>query len=218
MSNLISAQIRNNINIFLNRYFSAIIFVASVVVLVAGFSFLLLPKYKEVMRGIESAGAEYDSEYSEMQKYLSELKKLKNEFQKISQEDIAKIQIMLPQEEYHEELLAQMENIVLKNGFLLTFLQVEDNGQIERVPRDGGRDGKANDAGGDRIPLEVQTTVNQVKIKMDIVGADYSGLKKLLGIIENNLRLIDILNISFDPTGGKTSLEMRAYYIKSAGR
>lgn len=210
MRDIISAQIKNTVNIFLNRYFSAIALVVAVIILISGYLFLVRPKYKQIVNDIESAGEEESLNYSKRQKYLSQLKELKAEYRKISQEDIEKIKIMLPGTNNREELLAQMEKIITKNGFLLTSLSVED---IEPRQEKIAIPAKSKTADNKNlIKPAAKISVNKVKINMNIIGTDYSGLKKLLDVIENNLRLIDITNLSFSPNGNTTSLEMYAYY------
>ena len=212
MKSVISARIKNNINIFLNRYFNAIAFAAAVVIFVLGYLFLIAPKYKQIVYNIESAGEEEGVKYSERQKYLNQLKKLKTEYQTMDQADIEKIEKMLPSKKYHEELLPQLEEIILKNGFLLTSLQVEADG-IQQENTENQTKSK-NTGNKNLTEPAIKNKISKIKIKMNIVGADYKGFKRLLGVIENNLRLMDITNLSFDPSGDMISLEMYAYYLE----
>ena len=51
---------------------------------------------------------------------------------------------------------------------------------------------------------------------MEIIGVNYDGLKKLLATIENNLRLMDVNKIDFDPGARTVTLEVALYYLKPA--
>ncbi len=208
---IINAQIKNNINIFLDRYFGAIAIITAVIVLVLGNLLLVWPKYKQIINDIESAEKKESLDYAKRQKYLNQLKELKSEYQKISQDDIKKIEIMLPQENNKEELLAQMENLISKNGFLLTDLRVEDVAAKQESSAGAAKGQSAGDKG--LIVQAAKPGLNKVKININVVGTDYEGLKRLLGVIENNLRLMDVTNLFFDPEGRKSSLEMYAYYV-----
>jgi len=205
MPNIISAQIKNSVNIFLSKYFGAVAVFVAMAILVFGNLFFVWPEYKRIINDIESANKKEDLKYAERQKYLKQLKELKAEYQKISPDDIKKIEIMLPKKNNREELLAQMENMIARNGFLLADLRVEDI--VEK------QDGAADEAEKkDSIDPADRKGVNKIKINMNIVGTDYDGFKRLLRVIENNLRLLDITNLSFSPGSQKTSLEMYAYY------
>lgn len=212
MKDVISAQIKNNINIFLNRYFGAIAIFAAVIVLILGNLFLVWPKYKQITDDIRSAEKKESLNYSKRQKYLSQLKELKAEYKKINQDDIKKIEIMLPKTNNKEKLLAQIEKIILKNGFLLKDLRVEDVNDKQKKAVVAKKNMSADTSKGLIKPVG-KVNIKKVKINMNVIGADYKGFKKLLGVIENNLRLMDITSLSFSPGGGSVSLEMYAYYV-----
>jgi len=209
MSNIISDQIKNNINIFLSQYFRIIIVVVVMTILLAGNLFFVWPKYKRILKDIDAANKEEDLRYAKRQKYLNQLKELKSEYQRINRDDLRKIKIMLPKKSSREELLAQTEDMIVKNGFLLTDLRVEN------VADKQGDNIANNKAAQEESLVKPANTVSVKKIKiiMNVVGTDYTGLKRLLKIIENNLRLMDVVNLSFNLTNRTTSLEVYTYYI-----
>ncbi len=209
MKDIINAQIKNSINIFLNRYFSVVALAAAIVILVLGGLFLIFPKYKQIDNNIKLADKKESLNYAKRQKYLSQLKELKAEYQKINQDDIKKIKIMLPKTNNREELLAEIEKMILKNGFLLTNLRVED---VDAKQKNIAGAAKKNNKNNKNLVKTAAISINKVKINMNVIGTDYGGLKKLLGVVENNLRLMDIVNLSFNPGDKTTSLEVYAYY------
>jgi hypothetical protein len=204
-------QIKNIINIFLTRYFKVIVLILTIMILIVGYSFLIKPKYKQIIQEVKSVSEEKSPKYLNRKKYLNQLKELKAEYQKISLSDINKIKAILPSEKGHEELLAQLEDIILKNGLLLTSLQIEEVAEAKdkEVSRREGE--KAEDSSSEDKLLK---EINKLKIRMEIIGTDYVGFKNLLNVIENNLRLMDIVSLSFSPDNNTTSLELYVYYIK----
>jgi Tfp pilus assembly protein PilO len=207
MKDIKSIQIKNTINIFLNRYFNIVAFGVTIIILVLGFSFLILPKYKQIGQEIKLAGEEKSAEYLERQKYLNQLEELKAEYQRISPADIERLKSMIPYEKEHERLLAQLESIILKNGFLFPSLhieEVESKSQSTKTP-----------AKNDSTEAESSNKIKKVAIKTEIIGTDYTGLKRILNVFENNLRLMDIANLSFNPKENRTSLTLYAYYLES---
>ena len=135
---------------------------------------------------------------SEKRNSLNKIKKLKEAYQQISREDIDKIEAILPEEGGEDKLLAELEDIVLGNGLILSSLQIEKKG-AEPINKS--------------IINNFSGEIGKIKIGMDIVGTDYVGLKNFLTVIEKNLRLIDIIKIGFSPAENKTSIEAYSYYL-----
>jgi Tfp pilus assembly protein PilO len=184
-----NAQIINGVNNFLNRWFSEIALGLAVIVFIFGCAFLIFPKYKAIKEMARSTGERESAEYVERYKYYNQLKELNSEYEKIKQDDIDKIKIMAPEEKYQEELLAYLEEFVLKNGLLLTSANVEET---------------ASAAEG----------INKLIINLTVAGADYNSFKKLLDEIESNLRILDVDSLSFTPESQSASFKITAYYFK----
>lgn len=192
----------------LTRYFKLIAFALVAAIFVLGFFFLIKPKYKNIIsKNKEIITYEY-LKYEERLKYLNELKKQKASFKTISAEDIKKIKALAPTRLYHEELLAQLEKIILENGLLLNSIDIAEAGSADAS--------KANppEGGGNAAEQGSGLPVKRIKINMSITGTDYTGLKNLLNIMENNLRLIDIVNLSTDTKNKTTSIDAYAYYLE----
>ena len=145
-------------------------------------------------------------ESADQENYLEKLRELKTIYGEVGAADIEKIKKILPESSGEEQLLSQLERIILKNGLILTSLRVEKKEEIK------GRAGVGQETvqQGEILPKEI----GKLKIAMDIVGTDYAGIKHILRALENNLRIIDIVKLSFSPRENKTSLEAAAYYLK----
>ncbi|MBI4812644.1 hypothetical protein HY798_04415 [Candidatus Falkowbacteria bacterium] len=202
-------QIKYEIIAFLERYFKWIVAGLIIAILALGYFFLIQPKYQKIIEESKSIGEDKQAEYWERANYLKKLRELKAVYKQINPKDISKIEAVLPAVESKEELLAQLEAIVLKNGLLLTSLQIEEKKEEEikeKAVLKGGEKGTTDNS---------VKEIGSLKITMEIIGTDYTGLKNLLGVIENNLRLLDATKISFAPQENKTSLEMFAYFLKN---
>lgn len=185
-----NTQIINSINVFLSQRLSAVGLILAAAVFTAGCLFLIFPKYKEIKKEIKLAGERENIEYVERYKYYGQLKKINNDYENINKDDAEKVMAMIPEEKFQEELLAYLENFVLKNGLLLTDANITEG-----------------EAGQDEI--------KKIIINMNVVGADYGGFKKLLNEMENNLRILDVNSLSFDPENQSASFNITAYYFKS---
>lgn len=211
MKRIISVQVKNKINIFLYKYFNLVVLCIVVIILTFGYLSFIKPKYDQINNEYKTASVEEDSKYLERKKYLKQLEDLKQEYQEISVVDIEKIKIMLPEEDNHEELFAQFEDIILKNGLLLTSLSISE---VESKLVDTKALKEENDSAEDSSSNEGILEIKTILVSLSFLGTDYEGLKNILSILENNLRLFDINSLSFNPGGNSTSLELYTYFLE----
>lgn len=205
-------NIKNKINIFLNNYFNGLVFVFFIILLIIGYFFIIRPKYAEIIAKADSATIEEETEYQKQLTYLRQLSELKKEFGEIDKRDVEKISDILPYEKNHEIIFAQMEKIVTENGYILTNLSIDagDTGKNKGQRRSSSTE----DEGGKTETSDQAGEVKKLSIRMSVKGMNYSGFKKLLSAIENNLRLMDINNLSFDPSGAGATFEITAYFLE----
>jgi Tfp pilus assembly protein PilO len=64
--------------------------------------------------------------------------------------------------------------------------------------------------------LKIMPEVGVLNIAMNVSSGDYQAFKRLLVSLERNLRLTDVLSISFNPQSATYSINARAYYIRKA--
>lgn len=203
-------QLKQKVNGFLIRYFNLLAIALAAIILIVGFFLLIKPKYNKISREIRLSNENSESKYDAAFAHLAQLNKLKTEYEKISPESIKKIEIMLPSEKFYEELFVQLESIVLKNGLLLTSLQISPEGSAG-ADKAQNNQAKKDEKVKDALPEEI----TKIKIAMSVAGVDYLGLKNLLYVLENNLQLTDITNLSFSPDQKGATFEMFAYYFVS---
>lgn len=190
---------------FLFRYLSVLIFVFAFLSFIFGIFYIILPKYNSIKDDITSTNTAKEREKEDMELYLLKLNSYLNNFNKISDQEKERIDILLPDSGQVEYLLVNMESLVRKRGLMLLSLSV-----VEQKKTDENKVRRAKESESENIGLP--TGVSAVTIEMEIMGADYNSLKELLKEIENNLRILDIEQINFSPEGGSLSLEMTSYY------
>lgn len=204
-------QFKYALNAFLIRYFKWLIILLAAAIVAGGYFFLIQPKYKKLKEEIKSFSEDKRNEYYDRQKYLNKLKELKAAYKQAKPEDMNKMKVILPEKEGKEELMSQLEAVVLKNGLLLSSLQLEKEKE-EAKDRPAIEMAKAEKGGEEALPKEI----GRIKIEMEIMGTDYRGFKNILYTLENNLRLIDITKVGFAPEEGKTAIQAFTYYLKSS--
>jgi hypothetical protein len=166
----------------------AILFVMAIV-------FIIKPKYEllisitEERKGAEANVAGRIFYEQSLEKLISDYGKIQKDFAEYAD----KINLILPKEKIHEQLLPAIESLVLKNGLLITNIGIS-----------AGEDSASEITGG----------VGEVIISLDLIGVDYGSLKNLLLTLETDLRLKDVTKISFSPDSNTASLELVTYYLK----
>ena len=100
-----------------------------------------------------------------------------------------------------EDVFTGMEKLISSRGFILNSISVNSAAADNASAKDSGKQ-------------KIAGALGEVVIKLDISGVSYEGLKQLLAIIENQLRLMYVKKISYSPEGNTASLEISAYFLK----
>ncbi|MDD5071932.1 MAG: hypothetical protein PHQ42_04335 [Patescibacteria group bacterium] len=203
------AQTRQKINVFLVRYFKWLVIFFVLVVLVLGYFILLKPKYKEIARLTKDGRSGEEREYLERQEHLDDLKKLISVFRSVKTSEINKIDYILKRKDVPEELFGQVEAIARKNGLFLKSLKIESGEESQSGGQKISREVTEEKAAGS-LPPEI----GRIKVTFEVLGVDYFGLKSFLTSIENNLMLMDVVSVDFNPGDESVQLVFYTYYLK----
>lgn len=127
---------------------------------------------------------------------IANINELSNKYDK-SEEDINKLAIAIPPTPQIPELLIQVEELVKKNGLIL-----------------GNIDFSVEGAKGEGLS---QDEVGIIAINVSVEGT-YAGLKNILNDIEKNIRLMDVVSVSFSKIDKETgfssySISLKTYYL-----
>jgi len=196
----------------IHKYFIFAIISAVIAVLLAGYFFLLNPKISQIKLEIANKEEVQSRQYDDLDSYLKRITKYKQSFDQINEDQMRKINIMLPENSEYEDLIVEVEKIVLgmREGLVLKSLTInpieqKSTGNIKEIIS-----GEKEEKKGEANWME---SIGLIEIKAEIEGIDYGNLKKLLSAFENNLRLIDIKEIDSALDGQNLTLTMQTYYM-----
>jgi hypothetical protein len=199
-------QDKNSLNLVLNEYFNLLTLLILLVVFALAYFLFIGPKYQSTSATIRENIESQKKLYAEQEKKLRDLKTVKDVFDNISPADIKKFNGVLPDNYIKEQLFGELEEIVVKNGFMVSTVSVSSDDQV--------------DASGNAMPTAGAPAgdekIGKVTVTVSIGAINYQGLKTLLKTFEANSRLFDIESVSFSEAGNSAQLEFVTYYYKTA--
>jgi len=224
MNQLLNDKFKNGLlplKDFFIKYYNWLLILSVILILSSGYLLLLKPKYNSITKAINDnkvLRSVMQENYIDRENYFNELTKLVDTYKSyaIGPEDIKRMNFILPAEkgDYIDttNLLASIESLIKTSGLILNSLDVSYAKEIEKLPPFPSAPAANSPAPADENTLK---DINKISINASVMGANYNGLKNLLNLIENNLRLIDINDINFSMDSETVSLRMSAYYMDS---
>jgi len=164
--------------------------------LAAGFFWLILPQFG-ALASVNQEIKDKQLVLATGQANIQAAKSLLAKYEKLQiseNENLDKINSLLPQENNHEAVISNLEAIVLHNGLLINSVSI--------APQDKKADGSS-----------LPANLGAVKISLDLIGVDYQALKNILTAIEHNLRMLDVVAVKFSPKDASANLDILAYYL-----
>lgn len=192
--------------------FKSAVMLIFAIILAGGYFLALQPKFIAIKKE-KSLISEKEAEISSLNSKIRQLEKMKDSYEEIDKIDLDKIDSILPDVLGKDKLLSEIESLILKNGLLLTSLQIEEVKEVKKVISPEGETSANLPGTAAQEKKNKLTNVGKIKINVDLAGTNYDNFKKILKAIEDNLRLLDIAKIQFNPDANKTSLEIFAYYL-----
>lgn len=196
--------ILRKVEVFATRYFDALIAIFVMIVFVAGFFFVINPKYKTITETEVYSQEDLEAEKSKLSEYLSKLTEYKTAYQKLSKVSRERVEKVVPRDDYLENFFARVENITKKQGVLITSLSINN-------PEKDAQNKKNQQIDGDVVS---EKKFGEVEILLKVSGIDYSGVKRLLSVFENNLRLMDVEVVKFNTEANKAEFSITSYFLK----
>ncbi|MFA5154956.1 MAG: hypothetical protein WC453_00830 [Patescibacteria group bacterium] len=197
MANVRNQKNKNALNLFLREYAPALMAAVLVVCLLLSYILLLAPKFAAAKAGIR-ANLE-----SEQKLYLNSLRKLAvyraidQVYQQINPNDLQRFNGVLPDDYVPERLFGEVEEMAAQGGWLISSLTISEP-KADETP-----------------PGVVRPGLGRYNLELSIASIDYSGLKKLLKIFENNLRLFDVTEVNFSPSEATADIILTTYYYQA---
>jgi len=193
---------KNLINTFLNTYFNLFVIIFVSFLMFASYLFILQPKIEKTTSAISENISSQQKLLQAQKTKLANLKKAIASYDSIDKVDSERINRILP-DDYNKELLyGEIEELITRNGFVPSSISLNKEGEGAEVK--GAAPTEA---------AKISDKIGVINISLGIASVDYAGLKNLLNILENNLRLLDVKQVSL--SGGQAgSLEFSTYYYK----
>jgi hypothetical protein len=214
---------KNELNRFLNNYFGWFTVILVIAILVGSYYLLLRPKYDLILETINTSLNEKKQllpKYRDFGNYQALLKV----YNELSNENIQKINDLIPAEYIKEDLFIELVYIVSKRGMVVESLDITKVGAAETAAAASAAATPATPAGNTRTrsasqptaasTIEIAPGVGTMTARMSVSKVDYEKLKILLVTLEDSLRLFDIKKLTFDPEKKTVDLELATYYFK----
>jgi Tfp pilus assembly protein PilO len=192
------------LNKFFSDYFKWLIVLVVAVIFTSGYFFLLAPKYRQTAKYVSVIGRQEALDLEAKKSELAKIKELAEAFKKIDKKYIEKINAIAPVKKNKEELFSEINYLVSQSGLFLQSVSLAEGGDYRDL-------GLVNPGAGDAATSK---KIEMVGISLMVRGADYKAFKNFLANLENNLRIMDVANISFDPSGQAVTLTVNTYYTK----
>ncbi len=199
----------NSRNAFLNRYFNLILAVVVIFVLFFGFLLFIQPKFNETKLLIRSNIDNQKKLYAQQKLKLDSLRVLNELYGKIPTDDINKFNHVLPSKYQVESLFGEFEDIINQGGWTLNSISWLD---LQEEDKNMAIDPSAEKSLSEKS-LE-GSSVGVIELNLSLSNLDYSGVKKLIKTLENNLRLFDIVSVNFSGESSAQIVIYTYYYEK----
>lgn len=186
-------------NTLLKKYFSLIVAIVIIFMLFLSYLFIVMPKYNNTELLIKTNIADQKKLYALHKRKLDSLRILNELYEKIPAEEISKFNSVLPSKYQAETLFGELEEVIESGGWTLNSVSWNDL-----------KDSKQSSNVEKRLFLEslAESQIGVIEVQLKLQNLDYAGVKEMLSVFENNLRLFDIANLSFS---GESNAELTLY-------
>jgi hypothetical protein len=222
---VISRKKSNAVNKFLNLYFKYIAVFIVFVFLWGATRFFIKPKFDQALflsnNTLTQKRTQFVNEYNKMENN----RKVIAEYEEIDPEIIDKISKMIPVEYSRDDLFTEITYFLIKNEYKINNISVVNplattDDSVSGEGSVSGRRGGSDDSQSDSLPH-----INYVKtlppeigswfITVSLLDVDYYSLKRLITLLEDNLKIMDIFSIDFQPSSNIVNISILTYYHKN---
>ena len=171
--------------------------------LLLAYFLLLKPKVDETTNVISENISSREKILQAEKTKLANLQEAVLAYQNINPIDLARINGILPDDYDKEALFGEIEEVIRQNGFILTSINLTKEGETAGVMSSIANSPRAN----------ISDKIGVIDVSISIASIDYAGMKNLLTVLESNLRMLDVQQISL-ADGGSANLKFSTYYYK----
>ena len=203
---------KNNYNkkfiIFLNENFNLALVVVIIIFLFAAYLLIIKPKFSATLISIKDNINQQEQFYYSQKQRLVDLKASADLYGNLDENDINRVQAILPAEYAKEKLFGELEDIISQQGILINSIELvkDTESEGEASASAAPKQPVLNFSGSDKIGI--------VHIKLSLGAVNYATLKNLLPLLESHVQLLDIESLSFDAEEKTADLTLFTYYFK----
>ncbi len=208
---LSKSKAKNNkyFNVILNEYFSIIVIVILILFLLLAYFVILRPKFIITQNVVKVNLLKEKSLYQDSLEKKNNYEILSKLYKKISPKDLERFNAVLPDSYVPEKLFGELEEMINQGGWLINSLTIAPEKKIASKESSNKLKIKSG------IKPLFDPHLGHYQLTLEVGAIDYSGLKNLLKIFENNLRFFDIDSVDFSPSANTVKLVVTTYYYKA---
>jgi len=203
-------------NGYLEKYLNSILIIV-MVVLPFLYYFLFFQKTYKDISSTKKEAKQLAVDINDLSGRLTTVENYNQKISKISAIDLKKIEEALPSKIDIPSLFVNFEALGLSNNLKLVALSVqEDTSKKARTnfqPSVAAKDGEVAQTADQTESEAAVSVIRKAIITVSYKGGGYVNLKNLVESLENNLRLLRIDHLSFNPKDGSMNLVLEAYYL-----
>lgn len=165
-----------------------------------GIIMLVLPQFSVAHAIAKKDIPESLTHQQEFQTALAYLKKLDAAYRETNKQDIQRLGNILPTAPGTPELLTVVEGIANESAAQVKDIQfsiIESSKAIEAARLAG---------------IEIPKGIGIVEVDITVGATPYASIKRLIGNIEQSVRLLDIVSLSYSPVDEDYVISLRSYF------
>lgn len=191
------------------KYFKLFLLASVVLIMGLGFIFVLKPKYDDINNNIRISNSNLKEQIKVLEGNKQVLQDYRESFRRLTDMDTKRLDKFLPAEFDRDSLFAQMEALIVGQGYTLNSLTVAD---ISQQPAEG-QDGRRGRTAAAEPAFAPPAGIGIYELNLEVAGLDYRGVKNLLAVLEKSLQLYDVIDLSFAEGGESANLKIYTYYL-----
>lgn len=161
--------------------------------------------YFSDIKGLRSQESSYNETINMAKKVKSSIDKTLGDYNAISQENVDRINKMVPSGADSMKLVVQIDDMMRKNGLSLKNINTKDIAAQDSIPGVPKNDGK---------------NAESIYLSMTAQGS-YESFHSFVKMLEKSLRLIDVISVGISPVGQDNysfSIEAVSYWRKTGDK